>query len=101
MVPCLLIQATVAPGICPGTTHRDAQGAAAVRSSGPDQKIRHSLRLTRLAVDAVLAEQGTEPLNLPAELLALLGQDRQGRVPGGLLFPARGLAGQQFFLPVT
>ena len=51
--------------------------------------------------DAVLAEQRAEPLDLATELLALLGQNRQGRVPGCPLFLACGLAGEQFLLPVT
>ena len=51
--------------------------------------------------DAVLAEQGAEPLDLVGELLASLGQNRQRRVPGGPLFLPCGLAGEQFLFPVT
>jgi len=54
-----------------------------------------------LRVDAVLAQQGTEPLDLVGELLASFGQHRQGRLPGGPLLLPRGLGGQQFLLPVT
>lgn len=54
-----------------------------------------------MRVDAVLAEHGAEPLDLAAELLALLGQNRQGRVPGGPVLLPHGPAGQQFLLPVT
>jgi hypothetical protein len=54
-----------------------------------------------LRIDAVLAEQGAEPLDLLGELLDPFGQIRQRRVPGGPLVPLRGLGGQQFLLPVT
>ena len=54
-----------------------------------------------MRVDAVLTEHGAEPLDLVGELLASLGQIRQRRVPGGPLLLPRGLAGQQFLLPVT
>src|SRR5580704_6899588 len=54
-----------------------------------------------LRVDAVLAEQGVEPLDLVGELLASLGQFRQRRVVGGPLFLPRGLASQQFLFLVT
>jgi hypothetical protein len=54
-----------------------------------------------LRVDAVLAEQGPEPLDLAGELLASFGQNRQRRMRGGPLLLPCGLAGQQFLLPVT
>jgi hypothetical protein len=54
-----------------------------------------------LRIDAMLAEQGTLPLDLAGELLASLGHNRQRRVPGGPLLVPCGLAGQQFLLPVT
>ena len=54
-----------------------------------------------LRVDAVLAEQQAEPLDLVGELLDPLGQNRQRRVLSGPLLLPRGLAGQQFLLPVT
>src|SRR5260370_5257526 len=54
-----------------------------------------------LRVDAVLTEQGAEPLGLGGELLASLGQIRQRRVRGGSLLLPRGLGGQQFLLLVT
>src|ERR1700689_329422 len=43
-----------------------------------------------LRVDAVLAEQGAQPLCLVGELLDSLGQNRERRVLGGPLFPAHG-----------
>jgi hypothetical protein len=54
-----------------------------------------------LRVDAVLTEQGAEPLELVGELLASLGQLRQRRVPAGPLLSPRGLVGQQLLLPVA
>src|SRR5579859_7301578 len=54
-----------------------------------------------LWVDAVLTEQGAEPLGLVGEVLASFGQLRQRRVVGGPPLPPRRLAGQQFLLPVT
>src|SRR5215469_13270292 len=53
-----------------------------------------------LRVDAVLPEQGPDPLDRVGELLDPLGQIREGRVPGGPLLLPRGLAGQQFLLPI-
>src|SRR5690242_902276 len=54
-----------------------------------------------LRVDAVLAEQGAEPLDLGGELPGLLGQVRVCWVPGGPLPLARGLLSQQLLLPVA
>src|SRR5690349_18158126 len=54
-----------------------------------------------LGVDAVLTEQGAEPLDLGGELTGLLGQVLLRRVPGGPLLLPCGLSGQQLLLPVA
>jgi hypothetical protein len=53
-----------------------------------------------LRVDAVLAEQGVQPLDLVGEPLDPFGQIRQRRVRGGPLLLLRGPASQQFVLLV-
>ena len=53
-----------------------------------------------LRVDAVLTEQGVEPLDFVGELLISLGQYRQRRMGISPLLLTRGLAGQQFPLPL-
>jgi len=52
-----------------------------------------------LRIDAVLTEQGVEPLDLGGELPGWLGQVRRRRMRGGPQLLPRGLVGQQFRLP--
>src|SRR5690242_19297650 len=52
-------------------------------------------------IDAVLAKQGAEPLDLGSELPVSLGQVWLRRVRGGPLLLPRGLSGQQLLLLVA
>jgi hypothetical protein len=66
------------------------------------ERVVPELRLCRAVFGSytVLAEQGIEPLDLAAELLARFGQRWQARVFSSPLFLAGGLASKQFVFPV-
>jgi hypothetical protein len=68
--------------------------------AGPATRADGSRRLVA-SVDAVLAEQGMQPLHLAAEAVDLLGQRRQVRVSGQPLVLAGGLVGEQLPFPVS